>query len=48
MTVFMYKNLLKFLIYFNLIDNKIEIDKNNWYYVKISDYINMRNLINCY
>lgn len=19
-----------------------------WYYVKISDYINMRNLINCY
>ena len=29
MTVSMYKNLLKFLIYFNLIDNKIEIDKNN-------------------
>ena len=29
MTVSMYKNLLKFLIYFNIIDNKIEIDKNN-------------------
>lgn len=23
-------------------------DSENWYYVKISDYINMRNLINCY
>ena len=24
------------------------ISNRNWYYVKISDYINMRNLINCY
>lgn len=23
-------------------------EKSYWYYVKISDYINMRNLINCY
>ena len=26
-----------------------EVDSQRiWYYVKISDYINMRNLINCY
>lgn len=30
------------------ISQVLKVIKSGWYYVKISDYINMRNLINCY